>query len=671
MFKKILIANRGEIACRVIQTCQRLGIQTVAVYSDADRQAQHVRLATEAYHIGPAAPAESYLDIDKLINIAQQSGAEAVHPGYGFLSENPTFARRLKSAGIQLIGPSPETMEKMGSKADAKQTMREAGVPVVPGYDEANQDTQHLHMQADEIGYPLMLKATAGGGGKGMRIVRRSDEFVEQLAAAQRESKNAFGDHRMLIERYLENPRHIEVQVVGDGHGHAVHLFERDCSSQRRYQKVIEEAPAPTLETDVATAMHKAAVQAAKAVKYAGAGTVEFIVSGNDFYFMEMNTRLQVEHPVTEMITGVDLVEWQLKVAAGEPIPLPQDKIKQRGHALEARLYAEDPNTGFLPSSGLLEHLTFPQASTSLRVETGVAQGDTVTVHYDPMIAKLVVWGEDRNIALQRLNQALSSTSIGGLKSNVDFLQQLTNHDVFVSNAIHTAWLDRHLDDLLAEQPKAPPTELIYLAAGLFIICGCDQPANNLDNHSPWSNTDGWRNGYAGRQDILIGCDNDQFTVHVWQLPNKQFKMQLKGDDQSIIANPPQLFGSGDLGHANIELADRKIEAQVHCQPTDMELIHDNRRWCFERLSIFANIGVTDTAENTIAAPMPGKIISVNVEIGDNVTEGQTLVVMEAMKMEMSLKAPFTGQVERINVKAIEFVEAGVDCVELTLIETE
>lgn len=664
MFQRILIANRGEIACRVIRTCQRLGVQTVAVYSDADCDAQHVRQADFAYHIGASPPTESYLDSAKIIAVAKQAEVQAVHPGYGFLSENAEFARQLKANGIALIGPSPETMEQMGSKAQAKQTMRAANVPVVPGYDGDDQSEQHLQRQADDVGYPLMLKAAAGGGGKGMRVVRSSEQFSDALASARREAQGAFGDSHMIMERYLENPRHIEVQVFGDQHGHAVHLFERDCSSQRRYQKIIEEAPAPTLHADVANAMHEAAVQAAKAVNYQGAGTVEFIVSGDDFYFMEMNTRLQVEHPVTEMITGVDLVEWQLRVAAGEKIPLLQEQISRSGHALEARLYAEDPQAGFLPSSGELTHLVFPQASQSVRVETGVVQGDTVSIHYDPMIAKLVVWGETRDIALQRLQQALSSTSVAGLQSNVDFLMQLAAHDVFVSNTIHTAWLDQYLETLLAERPLEPPAELVYLAAGLFLICGCDKSQNGVDSKSPWSVNDGWRNGYSGRQDVLMDCGDKNYIVQSWD-QSSTYRMCISGNQDEVVIERPWLRGCGDLGYAGTQFNGQKIQAQVHCQPDVMELVYSGLRWRFQRQSPFAGLSTARQQDDHIAAPMPGRIISVQVKVGDQVTEGQTLVVMEAMKMEISLKAPITSVVALVAVSEGDFVEAGADVVEL------
>ena len=429
MFAKLLIANRGEIACRVIGTARRLGIATVAVHSEADAEARHVAMADEAYLIGPPAPAESYLKIETIIEVARRSGAEAIHPGYGFLSENADFAEACAAAGVTFVGPPAEAIRAMGSKSEAKALMAAAGVPVVPGYHEAGQDPAALAAAAAEIGFPVLIKASAGGGGKGMRMVESAAGFDEALSGAQREAKAAFGDDRVLIEKYLTAPRHIELQVFADSHGNCVHLFERDCSLQRRHQKVVEEAPAPGLDAAQRARMGEAAVSAARAIGYRGAGTVEFIAQDGAFYFMEMNTRLQVEHPVTEMVTGLDLVEWQLAVAAGAPLPLSQDELRLDGHAFEARLYAEDPARGFLPAIGRLTHLRFPEAGDHLRVETGVRQGDEVSVHYDPMIAKLVVWDRDRDAALRRLAGALAETRVAGLATNLGLLLAIARHD--------------------------------------------------------------------------------------------------------------------------------------------------------------------------------------------------------------------------------------------------
>lgn len=450
MFEKILIANRGEIACRVIRTCRKLGIRTVAVYSEADADAQHVRQADEAYPIGGPRPADSYLRGDAIIEVARRSGAQAIHPGYGFLSENADFADAVEAAGIAFIGPKAASMRKMGSKAGAKELMQAAGVPVVPGYTGEDQDPAHLHREADRIGYPLMIKAAHGGGGKGMRIVRDSGDFLANLESCQREARNAFGRDRVLLERYVEQPRHIEIQIFGDANGQVIHLNERECSAQRRYQKVLEESPSPFLSPQQRAQMGAAAVMAGHAIDYVNAGTVEFIV-GQDggFYFMEINTRLQVEHPVTELVTGLDLVEWQLRVAAGEPLPQPQDAIVQRGHAIEVRLYAEDPEAGFLPGSGKLERLRLPQADAHVRLDSGVIEGDTVTIFYDPMIAKLIVFDLDRPRALARLRAALAQCEIVGPKSNIEFLERLARHPAVVGGTIDTGYLDRHLDEFM------------------------------------------------------------------------------------------------------------------------------------------------------------------------------------------------------------------------------
>ena len=450
MFERVLIANRGEIACRVIRTCRRLGIHTIAVYSEADRDAQHVRLADEAWPIGGPRPADSYLRGDVILEVAKKSAAQAIHPGYGFLSENTGFARACANAGIVFIGPRPESIDAMGSKAAAKGLMEQHTVPLVPGYHGENQDTTHLAEQADRTGYPLMIKAAAGGGGKGMRIVRRAAEFADALASAQREAASSFGDTRVILERYVEHPRHIEFQVFGDTHGNVIHLNERECSAQRRYQKVLEETPSPFLDDTRRKAMGEAAVAAAKAVDYVGAGTVEFIVAqSGEFFFMEMNTRLQVEHPVTELTLRLDLVEWQLRVAAGEPLPLHQGQVHAHGHAIEVRLYAEDPDQNFLPGSGKLITLRLPAPSPHVRLDGGVIEGDTVTIFYDPMIAKLIVFDIDRTQALQRLREALAASEIIGPKSNIAFLERLARHPAVVEARIDTGYLDRHLEEFL------------------------------------------------------------------------------------------------------------------------------------------------------------------------------------------------------------------------------
>ncbi|MHB8912995.1 MAG: acetyl-CoA carboxylase biotin carboxylase subunit, partial [Lysobacter sp.] len=523
---KVLIANRGEIACRVIRTCRRLGIRTVAVYSEADADAQHVRQADEAYCIGGPRPQESYLRGDAIIAVALKAGAQAIHPGYGFLSENADFADAVAAAGILFIGPNAASMRKMGSKAGAKELMQAAGVPVVPGYTGEDQAPAVLQAQADQIGYPLMIKAAHGGGGKGMRVVHASGEFIAHLESCQREARNAFGRDRVLLERYVERPRHIEIQIFGDDHGNAIHLNERECSAQRRYQKVLEESPSAFLTPELRRAMGEAAVVAAHAIDYVNAGTVEFIV-GQDgrFYFMEINTRLQVEHPVTELVTGLDLVEWQLRVAAGEPLPLAQDQIVLCGHAIEVRLYAEDPEAGFLPGSGRLERLRLPAPSPhpatgsgqAVRVDSGVVEGDTVTIFYDPMIAKLIVYAADRPSALARMRAALAQCDIAGPKSNIEFLERLVRHPVVVAATIDTGYLDRHLDEFL---PTAGDADVgLVIAATVTQLLAQEQAtraraAGSTDPTSPWAIADGWRLGHGSRRSLAFLHRGVRFEVH-------------------------------------------------------------------------------------------------------------------------------------------------------------
>ncbi len=497
MFRKILIANRGEIACRVAATARRLGIGVAAVYSEADAGARHVKLADEAYLLGPAPAAESYLRGERVIEAALKCGAQAIHPGYGFLSENEGFARACAKAGLVFIGPPPEAIAAMGDKSAAKRLMEKAKVPLVPGYHGDKQEPAFLAKEAEKIGFPVLIKASAGGGGKGMRIVTKAAEFQGALEGAQREAKAAFGDARVLIERYLERPRHIEVQVFGDAQGACIYLFERDCSVQRRHQKVLEEAPAPGMSAARRKEMGDAAVAAARAVGYVGAGTVEFIAEQDGkFYFMEMNTRLQVEHPVTELITGLDLVEWQLRVAAGEPLPLAQDKLSIRGHAIEARLYAEDPARGFLPQTGRLAHLRFPQATPSVRIDTGVESGATITPHYDPMIAKLIAWGEDRPAALARLGAALAAVEVAGVQTNVAFLERVVRSRAFSSGDLDTGLIERSRAELFPPA-QAASHELLAAAAMAELLEEADEArtraASSGDPYSPWDSVDGWR----------------------------------------------------------------------------------------------------------------------------------------------------------------------------------
>jgi len=507
MFSKILIANRGEIACRVMRTAKRLAIRTVAVYSDADEGALHVALADEAYPIGPAAARESYLSIEKILAAARASGAEAIHPGYGFLSENAEFAEACAEAGIVFIGPPAAAIRAMGSKSAAKALMEKAGVPLVPGYHGADQDAALLAKEAKKVGFPVLIKAASGGGGKGMRIVESAADFAAALASAKREAKASFGDDTVLIEKYLTRPRHIEMQIFADRHGNCVHLFERDCSVQRRHQKVVEEAPAPGMDVARRKAMGAAAIAAAKAVAYVGAGTIEFIAEGDDLFFMEMNTRLQVEHPVTEMITGTDLVEWQLRIAAGEKLPKRQDELQISGHAIEVRLYAEDPTRDFLPATGTLHHLRVPEGDPHIRVDTGVREGDAISIHYDPMIAKLIAWGADRAAALRRLGAALDRYEIVGVTTNRDFLARLATAPDFAAGGVDTGIIARHRDALIPPPAAAPPRIVAAAALSLLLDQAAASEAAAIaspDPYSPWHSRQGWRLNGDTYQDLVF-----------------------------------------------------------------------------------------------------------------------------------------------------------------------
>ena len=656
MFDKILIANRGEIACRIIRTCRRLGIRTVAVYSEADATAQHVRLADEAWPIGGPLPSESYLRGDAIIEVAKKSGAQAIHPGYGFLSENADFADAVETAGLVFIGPKATSMRMMGSKAGAKDLMTAHGVPVVPGYTGENQDAALLQKEADRIGYPLMIKAAHGGGGKGMRIVRAASEFGAALESCQREAKSAFGRDRVLLERYLEQPRHIEFQVFADSRGQTIHLGERECSAQRRYQKVIEESPSPFLTGELRAQMGKAAVQAAQAIAYVNAGTVEFIVGrGGDFYFMEINTRLQVEHPVTEMVTGYDLVEWQLRVAAGEPLPAAQSEIHSRGHAIEVRLYAEDPERNFLPGSGRLEKLRLPQASAHVRLDAGVIEGDTVSIYYDPMIAKLIVHDSDRPRALARLRDALADCEIVGPKSNVEFLEKLVRHPVVLEGRIDTSYLDKHLDEVL---PAAIAPDTAHLAAAATAALLFDEAATHAaatrggDPHSPWATADGWRLGHAGQR-LLCFSHRGARLEAIAHGSAGNYAIEIAG---ARVAVEHAKLQAGQLSAAiDREMQRFRARADAHSV-----FLHDgDRRLRLERVPAFqfeqaAAVG----GGNRVTAPMPGRIVLIKVKPGDSVVEGQELGVMEAMKMELSLKAPRAGRVAAVQSQAGDSVDA-------------
>lgn len=607
MIKSLLIANRGEIACRIIKTARKMGVRTVAVYSDADAKAMHVRQADEAVHMGPSPAAESYLVGERIIAAAKQSGAEAIHPGYGFLSENADFAQSVIDAGLIWVGPKPDSIRAMGLKDAAKKLMDEAGVPTTPGYMGDDQDPDHLAKEAGEIGYPVLIKAVAGGGGKGMRKVNAADSFPDDLLSCQREAKASFGNDVVLIEKWIESPRHIEVQVFGDSHGNVVHLFERDCSLQRRHQKVIEEAPAPGMDEETRTAVCGAAVRAAKAVDYEGAGTIEFIADGREglradkIWFMEMNTRLQVEHPVTEEITGVDLVEWQLRVAAGEVLPKTQDELTITGHAVEARLYAEDPLNGFLPSTGPLDLLRFASgdAGSRIRVETGVEQGDEVSPFYDPMIAKLVTHGDDRDAALDALSVSLDGLRIWPVKSNAGFLINCCNHPIFRRAEMTTGFIEQCADDL---RPPVAASEKSWLAAAKALTL--DNQAHNI---SLFDILSGFRLNASPKSAIMISDQTDMRLVDI-------------------------------SGEASLETF--AVGAG--------RLVFQNGQPFLFSIPRFDNDAEAEAGAGEIFSPMPGQVISIEIAVDENVSSGQKLMVLEAMKMEHSITAPFDGIVREI-----------------------
>ncbi len=660
MFDKILIANRGEIACRVIDTCRRLGVRTVAVYSDAD--ARHVAMADEAVHIGPAPARDSYLVIDRLIEAARRTGAQAIHPGYGFLSEKAEMARACAAAGIVFIGPPAAAIEAMGLKGAAKALMQQADVPVVPGYHGDDQDPDFLARTAAEIGWPVLIKAVAGGGGKGMRRVDTAADFAAALAGAKREAAASFGDDKVLIEKYLVKPRHIEIQVFGDTRGNAVYLFERDCSVQRRHQKVLEEAPAPDMPPEMRARMGEAAVAAAKAIGYVGAGTVEFIADVADglrpdrFYFMEMNTRLQVEHPVTEMITGQDLVEWQLRVAGGEPLPLTQDRLSISGHALEARVYAEDPARNFLPSTGRLNRLRPPKADAHVRIDTGVREGDTVTPFYDPMIAKLIVWDHDRQGALRRMAAALQDYEIAGPATNVAFLRRLCLHPAFAGGDLDTGFIDRHRADLLPES-EAPSDTVLALAA-LAVVKGREAAAKaaaaaSSDPGSPWALTDGWRMNDEGHDVIRLIQGSTPVAVPLRYRRQGGYALALPQGEVPATAT------LDDDGTLTADLGGIRSRAAIALAGSELTVIVQGTAWRFGVVDPFAAED-EEGGHGGVTSPMPGKVIQVLANAGDAVTRGQPLLILEAMKMEHTIAAPAEGKIAAINAAVGEQVNEGV-----------
>jgi 3-methylcrotonyl-CoA carboxylase alpha subunit len=659
VFRKILVANRGEIACRVIAGARALGVRTVAVYSDADRDAHHVALADEARRIGEAEARASYLNMDAILAAAKETGAEAIHPGYGFLSENEDFAAACAKAGIVFIGPTPDAIAAMGDKSASKRLMEKAGVPLVPGYHGENQDAAFLAKEAAKIGFPVLIKASAGGGGKGMKVAADAKGFAAALESAKREAKASFGDDRVLVEKYLERPRHIEIQVFGDTHGNVLYLFERDCSVQRRHQKVLEEAPAPGMTDKRRREMGEAAVAAAKSIKYTGAGTVEFIASPDGtFYFMEMNTRLQVEHPVTEMITGLDLVKWQLMVAAGEPLPLKQAEVRMTGHAIEARIYAENPAKGFLPSTGTLRHLRLPPAPA--RVDSGVRQGDTITPYYDPMIAKVIVWGENRDTALGRLREALAACEVIGVSTNVEFLARAVASKAFSKADLDTGLIERNHAELFP-QPSAA-TDLDLAAAALAELLEEEAAAASAaqasaDPHSPWNRVDGWRLNLGSHHEFTFVRGTEEHVAQVHFTPD--------GYRFSSAGRSYTLAGIEQDGMLLVQLGETSQRLRAVRDGADWHLFGDGTHRVLTLRAAQA-AAEPEAAHGSLAAPMPGKVLQVLVQPGAKVAKGTPLVILEAMKMEHTIAAPHDGQVAEIHFKAGEQVNEGAELLRLT-----
>jgi 3-methylcrotonyl-CoA carboxylase alpha subunit len=694
MFDRVLIANRGEIACRVLATCRRLGIATVAVYSEADAHARHVRLADQAVCVGPAAARDSYLRIEAIIDAARRCGAQAIHPGYGFLSENADFAERCGAEGLVFIGPPVAAMRAMSSKATAKQLMQRSGVPLLPGYHGEDQRPQRLREQADGIGYPILIKATAGGGGKGMRVVESGDEFAERLAACQREARLSFGDERVLLEKYLRRPRHIEVQVFGDSQGQVVHLYERDCSAQRRHQKVLEEAPAPQLDEATRAALTRAACEAARAVGYVGAGTVEFLLGGDGgFYFMEMNTRIQVEHPVTEMVTGLDLVEWQLRVAAGEPLPLRQSEIALRGHAIEARLYAEIPETGFLPSTGTLSRFELPPATAVLRLESGIEAGDTVGIDYDPLLAKLIVHAGARPEAVAALQAALAQVRIAGVGNNVLFLRRLAGSAAFTCGAIDTGFIERE-PQLLGAAASGLDARALAAAALWTLEAQSRHSALPVGSagESPWNARDGWRlNGELTRTlrfepaasaataaDAAVAAAPVDPAGPAVAAAAAAADSPSRGEPGAVIveygaAGPILTIGAQRLpaslraeGHDVylLQLGEHSARLQLTQDAGQLSILFGTDLYRLRPRDRRRAASAAHAADASLAAPMPGRIIAQLAAAGTVVRKGAPLLIMEAMKMEHTICAPADGTVRGYRAAVGEQVREGAELIE-------
>ena len=662
MFSSVLIANRGEIACRIIRTAKRLGMRTIAVYSEPDAEALHVQLADEAHLIGPADAAESYLDAGKILKVAAETGAQCIHPGYGFLSENADFAAKCAASGVKFVGPPADAIRAMGLKDAAKALMAEAGVPVVPGYMGDSQGAKFLELEADKIGYPVLIKAVAGGGGKGMRKVDRTREFAANLEACRREAKASFGDDRVLIEKFVEKPRHIEVQVFADAHGHAVHLFERDCSLQRRHQKVIEEAPAPGMTDEMRTAMGDAAVLAAKAVGYEGAGTVEFIVDTSKglrpdgFFFMEMNTRLQVEHPVTEMISGIDLVEQQFRAAFGEPLRFSQDDLTIGGHAVEARLYAEDPLNGFLPQAGTLLRLTWPQEIQGLRIDTGVVEGAEISPFYDPMIAKVIAHGSTRADAIRRLVEGLRGTEVFGLRTNLAFLTGLLEHEAFGAADLDTGFIDTHWKAIV-------PPVWKERATAASVLCAYDCISQLRQQHggpaTPWDEGSSWSlAGLERRERLHLVLDGDDTVAAIDWGQSVQLSIRTEDGDQQMVLEDVHLAN----GTLRATYKDTALEATCLRVPDqDKLMIVTNDRVMME--AGFQDLTARDEGAGAggtlIRAPMSGRLIGLAVSEGQKIASGAPVAILEAMKMEHTLKAGLKATVKEVNAAEGDQVEEG------------
>jgi len=653
-FRTLLIANRGEIACRVIRTAKAMGLRTVAVYSEADRDALHVAMADEAVLLGPARARDSYLNIGRVIEAAKKSGAEAVHPGYGFLSENAEFAQACADAGLVFVGPTAAMMTAMGSKSGSKALMEKAGVPLVPGFHGEAQDEKTLADAADKIGFPVLVKASAGGGGRGMRIVRSAGELGPAVVSAKREAKAAFGDDRMLIEKYVDNPRHIEVQVIGDSHGNLLSLFERECTLQRRHQKVIEEAPSPTLDPAQRDAVCAAARKAAAAVNYVGAGTIEFVSNGKDVFFIEMNTRLQVEHPVTELITGIDLVEWQLRVAFGEKLPLKQDEIRLRGHAIEARVYAENPHKNFMPSVGKIRTWRTPDEVDGLRIDAGYREGDAVSPHYDAMLAKVIAWAPTRDAAIDRLNRGLEETDVRGIVTNIPFLSALVTHPQVRANAIDTGFIERELKNLTPD--AAVPGDL-ELCAAVAAILEDEQTAARAEAHSPWR-TSGW---------MPVGRRQRVFAFRHGQAEHKVTLSYGSGPATLSISGHELEFAhsAGDDGGLDLVLDGMRSHIAAVIEGHELYLRTRNGRFDLHWVDPFGGDDEEQVGEDKIVAPLPGTVVALLAEVGATLEKGAPILTLEVMKMEQTLRAPFAGVLKAIKCKVGDIVQEGVELAEI------